>query len=231
MEFNQEEFNNFIVDNNIYGFFDEAITLKSGRKSHFYANWRNIVEDAYLTEKLANYLIAYAKNRGINVDTFFGVPEGATKLAVITQFLYAQSSNDYAKGSHVLSMGRAKPKDHGAPKDKYFVGMPQGKVIVIEDVTTTGGSLISKLDELKEAGIDIAGVVSLTNRMELRDDGKSVQAAIEEMGYNFYSMSVSTDILPIVYNKLNPNPEIGKAIESEFNEYGVNPIKLISDGE
>jgi len=37
-EFNQEEFNKFIEDNNVYGFFQEAITLKSGRKSHFYAN-------------------------------------------------------------------------------------------------------------------------------------------------------------------------------------------------
>jgi orotate phosphoribosyltransferase-like protein len=38
-----------------------------------------------------------------------------------------------------------------APKDKFFVGVPKGKTIVIEDVTTTGGSLIETLNGLKEA--------------------------------------------------------------------------------
>jgi orotate phosphoribosyltransferase len=41
-------------------------------------------------------------------------------------------------------MGRAKPKDHGDPKDRYFVGEPGGKVVILEDVTTTGKSLIEK---------------------------------------------------------------------------------------
>ena len=35
-------------------------------------------------------------------------------------------------------MGRAKPKQHGSPEDKYFVGEPNGKIVVLEDVTTTG---------------------------------------------------------------------------------------------
>jgi orotate phosphoribosyltransferase len=106
------------------------------------------------------------KKNNLQVDTFYGVPEGATKLGIITQYKYAKQSPSFSKGSHVLAMGRAKPKDHGAPKDKFFVGAPTGKVVVIEDVTTTGGSLITTLDGLKEAGINVVGVISLTNRME-----------------------------------------------------------------
>ncbi|MEK6959171.1 MAG: phosphoribosyltransferase family protein [archaeon] len=227
MAFDQKEFNKFIEESGVYGFFKDPITLKSGRKSNFYANWRNVVEDVYLTDKLADYLIEFAKSVGLNADTFYGVPEGATKLGVITQYKYAKSSGAYAKGSHVLAMGRATPKDHGAPKDKFFVGVPKGKVVVIEDVTTTGGSLITTLDGLKEAGIEVVGVISLTNRMEKRDDKLSVKEAIEKKGAKFYNMSTALEMLPIMYKKLLPGVDIAKAIEAEFNEFGVEKIKLL----
>ena len=225
--FNSEEFNKFIEKSNVYGFFQEAITLKSGRKSHFYANWRNVVEDAFLTDQLSDFVIAFAKTNNIPVDTFYGVPEGATKLGVICQFKFAKSKQDLNKGDFVLAMGRAKPKEHGAAKDKYFVGMPKGNTVVIEDVTTTGGSLINTLNSLKEAGINVSAVVSLTNRMEKRDDGKSVKEAVEQLGFKFYSMSNSLDLLPLMYKKLQPGKEIAKEIESEFNQYGVSSLKLI----
>ncbi len=225
--FNSEEFNKFIEETNVYGFFQEAITLKSGRKSHFYANWRNVVEDVFLTDKLADFVIAFAKSNNLNVDTFYGVPEGATKLGVISQYKLANRSSNYSKGSHILAMGRAKPKDHGAAKDRYFVGMPKVNVVVIEDVTTTGGSLIKTLEGLKDAGINVVGIISLTNRMEKRDDGLSVKEAIEKMGLNFYTMSTSLDMLPLMYKKLQLGNEVGKAIESEFSEYGVEPLRLL----
>ncbi len=224
--FNQSEFNNFISENGVYGFFKEPITLKSGRLSHFYANWRNVVEDVYLTDKLADYVISFVESNGLIVDTFYGVPEGATKFGILTQYKYAMKKG-CAKGDFVLSMGRAKPKDHGAPKDKYFVGVPKGKVIVIEDVTTTGGSLIDTLNGLKESNIDVVGVISLTNRMEKRDDGKSVKQAIDNLGIKFYSMSSALEMLPLIYKSLSPGEDIGKEIEKEFEEYGVEKIKLV----
>lgn len=227
MVFSQNEFNNFIEESGVYGFFKEAITLKSGRKSHFYANWRNVVEDVFLTEKLANYLVEFVKANNIEVDTFYGVPEGATKLGIISQFIFSKQKANYSKGSAVLSMGRAKPKDHGAPKDKYFVGEPKGKVVVIEDVTTTGGSLITSLEGLKEANINVVAVISLTNRMEKRDDTLSVKEAVEKLGVKFYNMSTATELLPIMYNKLSPGEEIGREVEKEFEEFGVEKIKLM----
>jgi orotate phosphoribosyltransferase len=224
--FIQEDFNKFIEENNVYGFFEDAITLKSGRKSHFYANWRNVVEDVWLTERLAEFVISFAESTGLKADTFYGVPEGATKLGIITQFKWAQRFGSYAKGSHVLAMGRAKAKDHGAPKDKYFVGMPRGNCVVIEDVTTTGGSLLRTLEGLKESGVNVVGVISLTNRMEKRDDGLSVEEAVQNKGFSFFSMSSSLDLLPIMYNILKPGEHIADAIEQEFREYGVRELKL-----
>ncbi len=222
--FNQEEFNRFVTDNNIIGFFKEPITLKSGRKTHWYVNWR--INNMFLIDQLADFMIAFTKNIGLEPDCFYGVPEGATRLGIITQYKWAKQKENYSKESSVLAMGRGKPKEHGEIKDRYFVGMPQGKVIVIEDVTTTGGSLINTLNNLKEAGVNVIGVISLTNRMERRDDGISVKEAIEQRGFKFYSMSSALELLPTTYEKLQPGENIGRAIESEFQEWGVAPLKL-----
>ncbi len=223
-EFNQEEFNQFIIENGVVGFFDEPITFKSGRICHCYVNWRDVVEDAWLTEKLTDFVLAFVKDNDLEVDTFYGVPEGATKLGIITQFKLAKSQANFSKSSHTLAMGRAKPKDHGAPKDKFFVGIPRGKTIVIEDVTTTGGSLIETLEKLRTAGVDIAGVISLTNRMEKTKDGKSVREAIEQLGFRFYNMSSVPEILPMAYKKVNPREDIIKAVKEYYNKYGVNSV-------
>lgn len=233
--FNQEEFNKFIAENGVYGFFEEPIKLKSGRFSYFYANWRNVVEDVFLTDKLADFVIDFAQDflplsegeikRGC--DTFYGVPEGATKLAVISQYKWAQKSSEYSKGSHVLAMGRAKPKDHGEAKDKFFVGMPKGKVVILEDVTTAGTSILSAIDKLKESGVDIVAAISLTNRMEKRDDGMSVKEAVEAKGVKFFSMSSAPEMLPIMYEKLQLGEEIGRKVEEYYKQYGIDEVKII----
>ena len=226
-EFKASDFFRFVVENNVYGFFDTPIKLKSGRMSHFYANWRTVTSDVFSADILADYVTAFVNHHSIAADTFYGVPEGATKLGILTQYKWARQSPDFKKGSHTLAMGRAKPKDHGDPKDRFFVGIPQGRVVVIEDVTTTGGSLYNTLIHLQESGVHISAVISLTNRMEKRDDGLSVAEFIGGLNLPFYSMSEAPDVLPLVYEKLQPGPSIGRAVEKEFEEYGVRPLKIM----
>ncbi len=225
--FDQDAFHTFIQENKVYGFFDKPITLKSGRQSHFYANWRTVVEDVWLTERLIQFVMDFVEAHDIEVDTFYGVPEGATKLGVLTQFHWAKKQLNYAPGSHALAMGRAKPKEHGASRDRFFVGMPRGKVAMLEDVTTTGGSSIAAIKALQDAGIDISALISLTNRMERRDDGSSVEDAVKQLGVRFYSMSSAIDLLPRIYAQARPADEIGRALEKEFESYGLAPLKLL----
>ncbi|RKX25279.1 MAG: hypothetical protein DRP45_06325, partial [Candidatus Zixiibacteriota bacterium] len=61
--FDQSSFDQFVEDNDVYGFFKEAITLKSGRKSHFYAKWRTVVEDVWLTEKLVDFVLSFVNSQ------------------------------------------------------------------------------------------------------------------------------------------------------------------------
>jgi len=226
MTWQKEEFCEFILENNVIGFFTEPLKLKSGRISPWYVNWRNIAEDVYLIDKLSDYLIKYVQNLGLKPDCFYGVPEGATKLSIITQYKWAKIQHNYVNGAHSLSMGRGKPKEHGDAKDRYFLGIPKGNVIIIEDVTTTGNSLVETINKLSEVGTQIIAAIGLTNRDEIRDDKKSVEELIREKGVKYYAMSNAIDLLPIAYDKLKPGRNIAESIEEYFKKYGIKEIKL-----
>lgn len=220
-KFDQTVYNQFLLDNDVVGFFEQPITLKSGRISNWYANCRNLLDTVGLMERLTDFILAYIDSLDIKYDYLYGVPEGATKLGIIL---------NYKKGGEKqkLVMGRGKPKDHGAPKDKYFVGpVEQGdRVIVVEDVTTTGGSLIETIKQLTEASVRIVAAIGLFNRMEKRDDGKSVQEAIERLGIKYYSLSDAFQLLPLVVDKVKPADDVLRQIEEYFNKYGVMRIKF-----
>ncbi|MFX1268500.1 MAG: orotate phosphoribosyltransferase [Promethearchaeota archaeon] len=221
-EAEKEKFYEFIIENKVIGFYKKPVLLKSGRESPFYVNWRNISEDVYLTDKLTDYLLSYIKHLQLVPDCFFGVPEGATKLGIITQFKWARKNRNYKPGTFTLSMGRGKPKSHGELKDRFYLGLPKGKVVILEDVTTTGGSLIQCIEELQNIGINVISAIGLTNRNEIRDDGKTVEQLISEKGVKYFAMSNIIEILPM----LNPNKEIASSIENYFKKFGIKPIKL-----
>ncbi len=234
--FDQAEFDTFVLDNGVVGFFEEPITLVSGRKSHFYCNWRRVSNDAFLLHELVHYLLRFVEDRVadesvITPDCFYGVPEGATKLGILTQYVWANMSPSFGAGSHVLAMGRAKPKEHGAAVDRYFVGMPHGNTIVLEDVTTTGGSLLKTIDQLVEAEVPVVGAIGLTNRMELRDDRTSVADAVasrlsRDVPVTYLHMSDALTLLPKAAVRARPSARVLEAVEQEFREHGVEPIRF-----
>ena len=221
-EIEKVNFQKFIFKNKIIGFFEKPIKLKSGRLSYWYVNWRNISEDVFLLDKLCDYILFFINYLELSPDCFYGVPEGATKLGIITQFKWAKRQDNYDSGSFILSMGRGSLKEHGDPKDRYFLGLPQGKVILLEDVITTGQSLIDSIKKLKELKVNIIAAIGLTNRNELRNDGKSVEELIQKEGVKFYAMSNATDLLP----KLKPNKNIALKIEAYFKKYGTKEIRM-----
>ena len=218
----KENFYNFIVNNNIIGLFREPIKLKSGRLSFWYINWRNIASDVFLLDQLTDYIFLYINYLGLNPKCFYGVPEGATKIGIITQYKWAKNQENYKSGAYILSMGRVKQKEHGDPKDRFFLGVPNGETVIIEDVTTTGDSLVNAIKKLRELNVKIIAAIGLTNRNELRDDRKSVKEIILENDVQYYAMSNAFDLLP----KLEITKEIADHIEAYFKKYGTNRIKF-----
>lgn len=225
--FIQKEFNEFIIDNGLIGFLKEPIRLKSGRLSNWYINWRNAAEDVYLFDRLTDYVIAFVEEQGLMPDCFYGVPEGATKLSIITQYKWAKKQLNYGPGVYQLAMGRGRPKEHGDPKDRYFIGAPKARTVVLEDVTTTGDSLIKTIDILLEAGVSVIASIGLTNRNEIRDDKKIVNEVVESTGVRYYAMSNALELLPQAYRRLQPGEIVARHVEEYFKRYGAEEIKLV----
>ncbi len=220
--FDQDAFYRFIVGNEVVGFFEEPVKLKSGRLSSWYVNWRIVAEDAFLMDKLSDFVLGFVKDKSIEVDTFYGVPEGGTKLGVITQYKHAKMDPNLGKGKYVLAMGRGKPKEHGMVRDRQFLGVPKGDVVVLEDVVTTGGSMLAHVRSLLEVGVGISAVIALTDRDEKRDDGKHVSQILRDMHVPYYAMSRARDLLP----RLNIPDKVRERIVDEFNRFGITRIRL-----
>lgn len=197
--FDQHTFIDFMLEHKVVGTFEQAIQLNSGRYSNWYVNWRDVAQDAYALDLLCDQVLAFTKSQNMQVDTFYGVPEGASKLGFLCQYKFAKQSENFALGSHVLSMGRGKAKAHGNPKDQFFLGVPRGRTLVIEDVTTTGMSLVLAIKKLKEAQVDVIGAIALTNRMD--DPNIDVEQELSSLDVPYQCLSTGKTIAQSMLNR------------------------------
>ncbi len=216
MSWSKEKFLEFAVENSVVGVFENEVKLKCGRLSPYYINWRRATNYAKSLNELGNFISNAVLEFFSSVDTIFGVPEGATKTGIISQIKYAEKRG-YDK-NYVVAMGRGKIKDHGLPEDRFFVGAPVGKTVVLEDVVTTGSSLLEWLEKLKEVeNCEVVGCIVLTDREELRDDGKTVKDCLEEKGLKYCPLSTSKELLKKIEKNLDE--EIKGKVNSYFKKY------------
>jgi orotate phosphoribosyltransferase len=144
-----------------FGYAD--VTLASGRKSNFYFNLKPTMLDAEGAALLAQLTFdAVADER---VDYIGGLEMGAVPIAG------AVAQLSFLSGHPIQAFFvRKKPKEHGA---KLSVeGLAPGeslagkRVVVVEDVTTTGGSSMKAVEAVKDAGGTIAFVLTIVDREE-----------------------------------------------------------------
>ena len=225
--FDQEDFNYFALKNRVVGFYKEAVPLKCGKKSHCYVDWSEVMNDVYSIDKLADFVIAFTEDllaeRTLDADniSFLGVAEGTTRLGLVTQFKWAKTRERLFRGSHSLPMGRADSSDYGPKKKGAFLGRPKGDVILLEDVTTTGSSLLTTINALTEIEVPVVAAIGLTNRMGLSPEGEQIaepmpQATSMERRISYFHLSLARDLLPEAYRKIEPDPSIKDALEKEL---------------
>ena len=138
------------------------IKLASGRESDFYFDLRpTTLHPAGAT--CIGELICDALD-GMKVDFVGGLEMGAVPIAT------AVAIASHRRGGTGAFFVRKKPKDHGAKK--LVEGLPRGEtlrgrnVVVVEDVTTTGGSAIQAAQALREEGANIVLVLTIVDRLE-----------------------------------------------------------------
>jgi orotate phosphoribosyltransferase len=139
------------------------ITLASGRKSDFYFNLKPTMLDPEGAALLAELTYEALKDDGL--DYIGGLEMGAVPLAG------AVAQLSWLKGHPIAAFFvRKKPKEHGAKLAVEGLARNeslQGKrVVIVEDVTTTGDSALKAVEAVRDAGGEVVMVLTMVDRQE-----------------------------------------------------------------
>ncbi|MGH1568601.1 MAG: orotate phosphoribosyltransferase [Nitrosopumilus sp.] len=162
MEF-VKEFAIFLHQKGIIKFGD--FTLASEKKSSYYIDLRLVPSYPHEFRKMVKYLENQI-TQNIGLDEFDSIVSVPTGGLVIASALATETIKP-------LIYVRSKPKDYGTSKSvegKIYDGM---KTIMIDDVATTGGSVVNAIKSLKDVNISVKDAYVIINRMEGADEALS----------------------------------------------------------
>jgi orotate phosphoribosyltransferase len=155
-----KEFSTFLHEKKIIRFGD--FTLASGKKSSYYVDLRLVPSYPHQFRKMVKYLQnEIIKDIGLEkFDSLVSVPTGGLVIAsalaieIVKPLIYV----------------RSKPKDYGTSKSVEGKVWEEMKVVMIDDVATTGGSVVNGIISLKELKIEVEDAYVIVNRMEGADE-------------------------------------------------------------
>jgi orotate phosphoribosyltransferase len=162
------------------------ITLASGRKSDFYFNLKPTMLNPEGAALLAELTFDALKDD--RLDYVGGLEMGAVPLAGAIAQLSWQHGQPIA-----AFFVRKKPKEHGARL--AVEGLAKGetlqgkRVVIVEDVTTTGGSAVKAVDAVREAGGEVVLVFTMVDREE------GAIETFEQAGVPFRSLYKAAEFL------------------------------------
>ena len=210
MEQYKQEFIEFMVDSQVLKFGE--FTLKSGRKSPFFMNAGGYVTGTQLRRLGEYYAKAIHDCYGLDFDVLFGPAYKGIPLAVATTMAI---SSLYGKDIRYCS-NRKEEKDHGDTGILLGSKLKDGdRVVIIEDVTTSGKSIEETYPILKaQADVQVKGLMVSLNRME---KGKTEKSALQEIQekYGFATGAIVNmeEVVEYLYNKA--------AIDAYYEQYGA----------
>ncbi len=225
MEQYKQEFIEFMVDCKVLKFGD--FTLKSGRKSPFFMNAGGYVTGSQLMKLGEYYAKAIHDKYGDDFDVLFGPAYKGIPISVVTAVAYSQL---YGKEIRYCS-DRKEEKDHGADKGGFLGSKLQDgdRVIMIEDVTTSGKSMEETVPKVRGAAdVEIVGLMVSLNREEVGLGGEvgALQEVQEKYGFPTNAIVSMSEVIEHLYNKpykgeVYINDDMKKAIDNYYEQYGV----------
>ena len=214
----KQQFIQFMVKSGVLKFGE--FTLKSGRIAPYFINTGNYNTGKQLA-KLGEYYAACIRENNLQADTLVGPAYKGIPLSVATAIaLY----NDYETEVNYC-FDRKEAKDHG--EGGLFVGkqLTDGeKVIVIEDVMTSGKALREILPKLQAAAnVEVVGMVISVDRKEkaLNSDLSAVSEAKKEFGIDVYSVVTIDDIIAAIEDGVIDGKEHLSEMYKYRNVYGA----------
>lgn len=223
MEQYKKEFIEFMVDSNVLRFGE--FTLKSGRKSPFFMNAGAYITGSQLRRLGAYYAQAIHDNYGTDFDVLFGPAYKGIPLSVATTMAFSEL---YGRDIRYCS-NRKEIKDHGDVGILLGSDLNDGdRVVIIEDVTTSGKSIEETFPILKEqANVDVVGLMVSLNRQERGRTQKNALAEIREVyGIETGAIVTMEEVIEHLYNrKYNGrvliDDKMKEAIDTYYAQYGA----------
>ena len=153
-----------------------TFTLASGRQSDLYIDCRRTTMHPEGLSLIGPLGLAAIQRRGWAADAVGGLTLGADPVS------YAIAYASQLAGTPIRAFTvRKEAKTHGTGKLVEGAFLPGDRVVVIEDVITTGGSALKAVAALRAAGGEVLGVLSVVDREEggreaLEDEGLAVES-------------------------------------------------------
>ncbi len=155
-------------------------TLASGKRSSMYVDLRLLVSQPSLMQAAA---AAYAKIlTALQCDRIAGVPYAALPIGMAV----ALSSGT------PLIYNRKESKSHGLGKDIEGLWNPGERVVIIEDVITTGGSIVSSVELFRAAGMVVEDAIVLLDRQQGGVEN------LQKAGIRVHSVLALADVLALL---------------------------------
>ena len=223
MEAYKQEFIEFMVESQVLKFGD--FTLKSGRKSPFFMNAGAYVTGTQLRKLGEYYAKAIYDNFGLEFDVLFGPAYKGIPLAVAVSMAISEL---YGKDVRYCS-NRKEEKDHGDAGILLGSKLKDGdRVVIIEDVTTSGKSIEETFPILKAQGnVEIKGLIVSLNRMERGKGEKSAMDEIQDLyGFSTAAIVNMAEVTEYLYNrkcqgKVLIDDEIKGRLDAYYAQYGA----------
>src|SRR5438046_2591116 len=134
-------------------------TLASGKESTYYINSKKAIFHSEVVGLLGDVL--YEMTKDLNIDAAGGLEVGAIPMAAVLAQRYHQAGRAL-EGFFV----RKQAKGHGSQEHIGGVLKPGMRVAVLDDVLTTGGSVLQAIGEIEKAGAQVVSVLCIVDRLE-----------------------------------------------------------------
>ena len=142
---------------------EREVTLASGRKSNFYFDGKQTTLHARGGLLVGKAFWQEVKQFAGPIHGVGGLTLGADPIATATSIAARLDGNEV----HAFII-RKEPKGHGT--GQWLEGRknlpPGSRVVIVEDVTTTGGSSMKAVERAREEGLEVVGIVTLVDREE-----------------------------------------------------------------
>ncbi len=159
-------------------------TLSSGKKSNYYLDCKLTTLDAEGALLTGYCLLELLDEMRIEPDAIGGLSMGADPV-VSAAIVVSAIENRPLPGFLV----RKEAKKHGRQKQIEGIENPSGKkVVIVDEVCTTGGSTQEAIDAVERAGAEVVAVISLVDRQEGGSDMLRAK-------YNYRSVFTARELL------------------------------------